>query len=782
VFVSEDGGTNWANTHPANTIGQPYLIPSHTNIMDADGVDWFWQGFYDQAIVVNPLNDNELIAGGCSWFRSNDGGKTWFSYGGYVSSGGISGDRHPDIQWAAAVGSELWIATDGGLVYSTDFGQNVEGRNNGISGADLWGFDSGWNEDILVGGRYHNGNMAYHESFPPGTFYAIGGAEAPTGYVNPSAERKVYHSDIGGHRIRPGFGNGIEGFPVGAFPNESYAYFANSEMEWHPACWNVIFLGKDDKIWRSQDGGATFTPLHDFPGAADRTVFDIEISRANLDVMYVSQWNGTDDAIWRSADGGETWTACAPLPTPNNNDRVKLAASAEDANVLWVSVSYGSNGKKIYKTTDGGATWQNLTTPLLDDRQISNIMAQYGTDGGIYLGTNRGVFYRNNSMTDWQPYSEGLPVSAQTNRLKPFYKKGWLRNGCWGFGVWEAPLFEPSAVVPQAMCDKLESFCPLDTFYFDDHSVVMHDGASWSWQFTGTQAVLGENTRTPKVVFASPGEQKAFMTLTTPQGIFHDTLTVLVGDECTSLLPEALPGNALSLDGNSDYASVSEPLNLNSNTATITTWMKPLGDQSSWAGVVLCRGGSTTAGIHFGENNELHYMWNDENWWWNSGVFPPLGEWSHVALVVEPNKVTLYLNGVPTSLTTSHGIEEFNAPLVFGRDPGWDDRFFKGLLDEICFYDKALTQDQIRLEMHLTRTHTDTSGLRSYFQFNENEGFAFDRVGLGYASFGGDAHRVTSTVAVGGGTSDKQEVTGGGEYVFGQTGFTLNFPDFGILP
>lgn len=54
VFRSSNSGASWANTNPSNAVGQPYSIPTHTNLMDANGVDWFNQGFYDMAIVVNP--------------------------------------------------------------------------------------------------------------------------------------------------------------------------------------------------------------------------------------------------------------------------------------------------------------------------------------------------------------------------------------------------------------------------------------------------------------------------------------------------------------------------------------------------------------------------------------------------------------------------------------------------------------------------------------------------------------------------------------------------------
>jgi hypothetical protein len=94
----------------------------------------------------------------------------------------------------------------------------------------------------------------------------MGGAEAPTGYVSPGPGLKTYHSDIGGYSLNGGLAGDVAYFPVGLFPNESYAYYANSEMVWHPQCWGIVFLGKDEKIWKSTDGGASFTVLHTFPG------------------------------------------------------------------------------------------------------------------------------------------------------------------------------------------------------------------------------------------------------------------------------------------------------------------------------------------------------------------------------------------------------------------------------------------------------------------------------------------------------------------------------------
>lgn len=772
VFVSADNGATWSNTNPAGSVGDsptPYSIPAHTNLMANDGVRGFNQGFYDMAIIVNPSNENQLIAGGTSWFKSTDGGATWAALGGYVGNVGWS---HPDIQALRVSGSDLWIASDGGLNYSTDFGNSIVARMNGISGADLWGFDSGWNEDVLVGGRYHNGNMAYHQSFPADRFYRMGGAESPTGYVNPGDNRKTYFSDIGGYRVLPGFGNDVTAFSVGLFPNESYAYYANSEMTWDPRCWNIVYLGNENKIWKSTDGGASFQVLYTFPGTASNEVYEIEVCRADPNVLYCSQWDGTDDAMWKSTNGGVSWTQLALLPLPNNNDRVKMAVSATDPNVLWVAVTYGSNGKKVYKTADGGASWTNLTTATLNNITVADIMAQHGTDGGVYLGCDGAVFYRNNSHNDWQPYSIGLPISAETNRLKPFYRDGKIRNGCWGFGVWEAPLFESFNVIAQPITSDLTPRCARDTVYFDDYSVVNHSGATWNWSFSPAPAYVSSTTdRNPKVVFGTVGTYTATMTL---NGSYTKSLTIQVGDECQ---PDTIPGNLVRLGGNTAPSHVSVPaLNFTTNTLTVTAWIKIDGVQPEYSGIFI-HDGNSVAGFNFRPgNNRLGYHWPNGSWGWNGGPIVTAGEWVHVAMVVTPTGVTLYANGVGATHSFAVPTVNFNAPCRLGNYRGWGDRYMKGDMDEVCIFNTALTQAQIRELMHLTKDPSALPNLIAYYQFNESSGIALDRVGVRHASLAEGAVRDVSGGPFAKGVAARVNVNTTGTATFPGTGVQLNFP------
>ena len=101
-------------------------------------------------------------------------------------------------------------------------------------------------------------------------------------------------------------------------------------------------------------------------------------------------------------------------------------------------------------------------------------------------------------------------------------------------------------------------------------------------------------------------------------------------------------GNAVELDGVDDHLTV-PGVNLNSNTVTLTAWIKPDGTQASWAGVIFDRS-NTANGLNFGTAGELRYHWDGGNWGWNSGLVPTPGVWTFVALVIEPNQATLYMN------------------------------------------------------------------------------------------------------------------------------------------
>ncbi len=785
VYRSDDAGENWAlpNANTNGGPGGPYA-GNHSCLVtfwfnDAqrypNASSEYNQGFYNLALDASDTDPDKFLVGFLNLFKSENGGATFERWGGY---GGGSGWQHPDIQDIDIVGDDVWVSSDGGLnKYDIDFSSH-QSKAGGIAGSDFWGFDGGWNEDVMTGGRYHNGNTAtIYGTYADGEFIRLGGAEATTGYVHPAGGRKVMHSDIN-PKVLPLTVNGpTSGFSFTTYPNEGYAgnNENTSEIEPDPRCYNHLYIGTDNTLQKSEDGGISWSVMASFGVDATAVVTGIEVSRSNSDVIYLIQ-NNSPSRLWKSTDGGLNFTQTNSPPSAANGAFISLDPLNEDH--IWLAWNRGgNNGNKVFESNDGGNSWINLTSTILNGHHVEQLLHIGGTDGGIYLATNLGVFYRSESENDWIPCSEGLPARAAVNRMVPFYAKLKIRIATYGRGIWQSDFYEtPTETIVQPTVDKLVANCARDTFYFDDYSMVDHNGATWEWSFDpAPQYVSATDVRNPKVVFGNAGDYTANMTL---NGNFTKSLILTVNSACDA---ETIPGNALSLDGNGHAAALNN-LNLNSNTLTMTCWVKADAVQKDRAVIVFARGGSTVAGIGFDTGLKLSYHWDGSQWWWDSGTSIPADTWTHVALVVTPDAATIYMNGVGVTNTVPHAAEAFDTPLLIGWDPNSNQRRFTGLVDEVTVWDKALSQDEVRELMHLTKVPADQPNLVSYYQFNEMDGQVMDRTGVRHLSLANTASRTTSTAPLGGGVSHRLTVDAGGEYVFGETGVIVMLDDNDLLP
>ena len=792
VYKTTDAGVTWSLVYDngINDLRDPVKIASG-------------QGFYDWDIIANPLNAEEVIAGTTTAFKSTDGGFTFTALGGYYGPFSI----HADIQSTISLlnetgGTDTWISTDGGMNYSTDFFSNLTNhtvRNKGIFGSDYWGFGQGWNEDFSGGGRYHNGNSVMYENWPTGQSLHQNGGESPTGYYMVGKLRTMVFSDQDGKAIQfPQNFNGanVESSTYNSYPNESDLGFFASELEFLPYCYNVIYRGGQKQgsasqlntLFRSDNGGVIWTAVHEF----NAEVKQFEISRSNPLVIYLA----TLSDLWKTTDGGTNWTKIT-VPTGVNFRRLQLALSFADENLLWITGENFSSGNRVFKSTNGGTSWVNLTTTTINSQSFKNLVHQQGTNGGVYLITHGGfVYYKNNTMADWELYNTGLPKGTYPLKTVPFYRDGKLRLAG-NRSVWEVGFYEESAPVAQPMVDKLTSRCARDTFNFDDYSALNHAAATWLWSFSGTSTptyISSTSVRNPKVIFGAVGIYD--FTLTVSNGKGSSTKAIMGKITITEDLckPDIVPGKLLSLNSPGDYAEQTTAPNINTNTLTLSAWIKPNGTQVSNAGLIVSKNSSGQAcGFDFQTNNKLGYHWNGivAVYNWTGGPTVPADEWSHVALVLTPNNATIYLNGVPYSRagTYSHPAVNFVAPFQMGIERSNTARNYKGLMDEVAIYNRALSQKEIRELMHLTRNNPNASmmpavdaNLKAYYQFNEGVLPVYDKVGSNNLTlFGGASLSSTSTAPVGGGVSQTLPVTAAGMASFSVPGVDLDFAS-GTVP
>lgn len=784
IFRSNDAGLSWDTTVTGRTGSPFFCCATGYNLGLGNG-----QGFYDLDILANPLNANEVIVGTTTAFRSANGGASFSVLGGYMGSFGI----HPDIQDMIAIGGDSWITTDGGINYSSDFFNNIANfspRFKGIFSSDMWGFAQGWNEDIVGGGRYHNGNTALSESYPYGEAIRLGGGEAATGYYMVGRPRHIAFSDIS-PKIVPTTRNGSStNFSYTKFPNEDGYGNDMSEVEFLPYCFNHIYTGNGNELWKSTNGGISWTSLYTFTGR----VKEFEISRTNPDILYLA--TNTPTQLQKSTDGGATWTVLA-LPPGASINRVSLSLSFSDENTLWMVSPSNSSNNRVFKTTNGGATWTNLTTPTINGQAYTAIVHAQGTDNGVYiLGDNGAVFYKSDSEPDWVPFSSGLPKVHNNEHIRPFYRDSKLRSAG-NQGIWQVDFYEEGTPIAQPMVDKLTSTCPRDTFYFEDYSALNHSGATWTWAFPGAVYVNSASVRNPKVVYGSMGTYDFSLTVNAPTGSSSKTITgkiQITGNECGV---DTIPGKMLTLTTAGDYAQQNAAMDINTNTLTLSAWIKPNGTQMANAGILFSGSGGAT-GLNFKSANQLGYHWADQagTYGWNGGPTVPADEWSHVALVIKDGPGTsdtavIYLNGIPYTRIGTHNPVNFNTVFQFGIDRGNTSRNFIGSMDEICIYNRALSRNEIRELMNLTRNNPNIGSMPAldaslihYYQFNEAlTSPTYDKIGNKHLSFAGGASKSTlSSAPVGGGNFQRLLVNSGGLKNFATPGLALTFPASGTYP
>lgn len=154
--------------------------------------------------------------------------------------------------------------------------------------------------------------------------------------------------------------------------------------------------------------------------------------------------------------------------------------------------------------------------------------------------------------------------------------------------------------------------------------------------------------------------------------------------------------NAFTFNGSSTWVDVG-PLNFNTNTMTFAAWVKVAAYHSDLSGIIFSRG-VTAAGMHMTSSGELRYHWpSGASYGQASGITLPIGQWVFVALVVEPTRVSFYMNDgtglVSSSAGTTHNVTAGTDPMFIGRDR--TDRVFNGDIDEALIFKRSLSYNEI---------------------------------------------------------------------------------------
>jgi len=173
-----------------------------------------------------------------------------------------------------------------------------------------------------------------------------------------------------------------------------------------------------DGVWKTTDGGKTWS----FMGLAEtRQIADIVVNPTNPDLVYVGAlghvWAPNPErGVFRSKDGGKTWdkiffrndsTGVVDLVMDPNNPNVLYAGFWQAGRTPWL-LSSGGKGSGMFKTTDGGDHWTELTrNPGLPEGIWGNIgiTVSGGNSNRIWANIEAdsgGVFRSDDGGATWQ--------------------------------------------------------------------------------------------------------------------------------------------------------------------------------------------------------------------------------------------------------------------------------------------------------------------------------------------------------------------------------------------
>ena len=203
---------------------------------------------------------------------------------------------------------------------------------------------------------------------------------------------------------------------------------------------NVIYAGMGeacirldvsygDGVYKSTDAGKTWQHM----GLEDtRHIARIRIHPQNADIVYVAALGhafgpNKDRGIFRSTNGGKTWehvlfksedAGAADLSIDPNNPRIMFAAIWEARRNFW-SLSSGGTDSGLYRSTDGGDTWTDITkNPGLPDGLNGRIgvavsPAQPGRVWATVENKDCGLFRSDDGGDNWELVSDDRDLQGR---------------------------------------------------------------------------------------------------------------------------------------------------------------------------------------------------------------------------------------------------------------------------------------------------------------------------------------------------------------------------------
>lgn len=472
---------------------------------DAIASDW-WTSEAWCCSATSPIDNSMVAYGTTEVFFTHDHGISLNEVDDYYE------EAHPDKHVLAFVKiseteAELWIGHDGGLSVTTDLVATnssqclFEDRNDGLVVGTIISMSSSPvdADEVWIGNQDVGNSLLLDRLAGVHDWRTKQGGDGGAVQFSPDGDKAwtwIYNSRNTFIKWRTSMADHVnywyvayDGHPnyMGAFGASEFPPmgFLQSTGQWW---FGVSDIWKEDDIGMLPVDAGSFNRLTQIQCDVDNAQ-DLEFQLCNnqghtntvihpMDERYIyfttsfvkpnngqACPGGMDMKLYRTVVTGND-----PLvPLCDAQPRFELATLPTDLPVtamlvdpadplhIWASFSGFDAAFKVWQSFDRGSTWEPWgVQDQLPNLPVNDMVYHDGTEDGIYVGMDVGVYYRNTN-TPWQSFFTDLP-NVQVNDLDINYCAGKIRAGTFGRGLWESDLAEQPTVAQQITQNTTWSF------------------------------------------------------------------------------------------------------------------------------------------------------------------------------------------------------------------------------------------------------------------------------------------------------------------------------------
>jgi photosystem II stability/assembly factor-like uncharacterized protein len=409
VYRSDDAGESWRRVNSEQRV---------------------WGRGSDFAEVkVDPKNPEVIYVANTSTYRSEDGGRSFTAF-----KGAPGGDDYHTV-WINPDHPEIiLLASDQGAVVSVNGGRTWSSWYNQPTAQFYHVITDNQFPYWVYGGQQESGSAGVASRGPYGQvtvreWHPVGVEEY--GYVAPDPlnPNLIYGGKV--TRFDRTTGQTHE---VGPVPVRSRAvrFLRTAPLLFSPLDPHVLYLGAN-VLFKTTDGGNHWQVISPdlsrerpaVPASIGvyRTaemarqprrgvIYTVAPSFQDLDTI----WAGTDDGLIHvTRDGGRMWKDVTPPAVTAWSKVSVMDAGRFDNGTAYAAVNrirLDDQRPHIYRTHDGGSTWQEVVRGLPADGPVNTIREDPVRRGLLFAGTERAVFVSFNDGDDWQPLRLNMPATS----------------------------------------------------------------------------------------------------------------------------------------------------------------------------------------------------------------------------------------------------------------------------------------------------------------------------------------------------------------------------------